>query len=260
MPRNKYYKILGLSTNATENDVRKAYRKLVMKYHPDKNQNPGAEDLFIQITEAYEILTGKKDAPVSAERRSQPQTEQNKEEEKKQRVKNAQKRYQEQRFREFLENEIYFRKLTSGVKWKTMKVSAVIGALLALMLIADYILPHHYKEDRVTHYTLNRARGEWGKQLSLVQTESEDKYWISRITYSLYGRYPDIFVESSWIFHNPIRLVSREKMKYRYYDIHFKFYRHSWTLITLFCLPMAPLMKPPSVMAIVATRSKATSL
>ncbi|GAB1597618.1 dnaJ homolog subfamily B member 5-like [Argonauta hians] len=54
-----YYKILGLAKNATEDDVRKAYRKMALKYHPDKNKSPGAEEKFKEVAEAYEILSDK---------------------------------------------------------------------------------------------------------------------------------------------------------------------------------------------------------
>jgi curved DNA-binding protein CbpA len=53
--RKNYYQILNVSTNASLNEVKTAYRKLVIKYHPDKN--PNHQDLFIQIVEAYETLS-----------------------------------------------------------------------------------------------------------------------------------------------------------------------------------------------------------
>ena len=54
-----YYKILGVSRGATEDDIKKAYRKLALKYHPDKNKSPGAEEKFKEIGEAYEVLSDK---------------------------------------------------------------------------------------------------------------------------------------------------------------------------------------------------------
>lgn len=55
-----YYKILGVEKNATEQDIKKSYRKLAMEYHPDKNpNNPEAEHKFKEISEAYEILSNK---------------------------------------------------------------------------------------------------------------------------------------------------------------------------------------------------------
>ena len=56
-----YYKILGLNKNATEDEIKKAYRKFAKKWHPDKNRdNPKAEEKFKEIQEAYETLSDPK--------------------------------------------------------------------------------------------------------------------------------------------------------------------------------------------------------
>jgi DnaJ-class molecular chaperone len=52
-----YYKILGVAKTASQDDIKKAYRKLALKYHPDRNKdNPGAEDKFKEVGEAYAVL------------------------------------------------------------------------------------------------------------------------------------------------------------------------------------------------------------
>lgn len=51
------YKILGVSKRATVQDIRKAYKHLVKEWHPDKTDHPMAEDKFVEITKAYELLT-----------------------------------------------------------------------------------------------------------------------------------------------------------------------------------------------------------
>lgn len=60
MAKRDYYDVLGVAKNATDDDIKKAYRKLAMKYHPDRNQGDGAkkaEESFKEAKEAYEMLS-----------------------------------------------------------------------------------------------------------------------------------------------------------------------------------------------------------
>ena len=58
MDYKDYYKILGVERTADADEIKKAYRKLAMKYHPDRNQgNKQSEDKFKEINEAYEVLS-----------------------------------------------------------------------------------------------------------------------------------------------------------------------------------------------------------
>lgn len=56
MSKRDYYEILGIDRNATKDDIRKAYRKLARKYHPDVSKEENAEAKFIEVKEAYEVL------------------------------------------------------------------------------------------------------------------------------------------------------------------------------------------------------------
>jgi molecular chaperone DnaJ len=57
MAKRDYYTTLGVNRDASEEDIKKAYRKLAMKHHPDRNSDKGSEDKFKEAKEAYEVLT-----------------------------------------------------------------------------------------------------------------------------------------------------------------------------------------------------------
>jgi len=58
MAKRDYYEILGVERSADEKDIKKAYRRVAMKYHPDRNpDDPQADEKFKEATEAYDVLT-----------------------------------------------------------------------------------------------------------------------------------------------------------------------------------------------------------
>ena len=65
MAKRDYYEVLGVNRDASEEDIKKAYRKLAMKWHPDRNpDNPKAEERFKEAKEAYEVLTDAQKRPA----------------------------------------------------------------------------------------------------------------------------------------------------------------------------------------------------
>ncbi len=57
MTEPSYYEVLGVESSANDEAIRKSYRKLVLRFHPDRNPDPVATDQFIRVTQAYEVLS-----------------------------------------------------------------------------------------------------------------------------------------------------------------------------------------------------------
>ena len=56
--KREYYEVLGVGRTATKDEIKKAYRKLALQFHPDKNpDNKDAEEHFKEVNEAYEVLS-----------------------------------------------------------------------------------------------------------------------------------------------------------------------------------------------------------
>ena len=56
MAKADYYETLEVNRNDSEEQIRRAFRKKAMDYHPDRNKKPGAEDMFKEINVAYQVL------------------------------------------------------------------------------------------------------------------------------------------------------------------------------------------------------------
>ena len=69
-----YYKILGLRKDASEDEIKKAYRKMALMYHPDKNTTPEAGVRFQEIAEAYTVLNDSRDSRMRRNRRNTGQS------------------------------------------------------------------------------------------------------------------------------------------------------------------------------------------
>ena len=235
MSLKKYYSRLGLSETANSEDIRRQFRKLAMKYHPDKNQSEGAQEEFLKITEAYEILTGKRKIENLRESKrtgsARPQ--------QKERVREARRRHYEQVIKEQEETEIYFKGLLKSRGWKVVTRSSILGAILSLCLILDLFLPHHYSQDRISHYAMDiYSSGQTiEKRVSLVRTAKNEEYWIEELDYPFYGQYPDFFVQKSWIFQDPINLVSIQHGKFVLYAVHYTYFSFFYLLIPVFLIP-----------------------
>lgn len=203
--RKKYYELFDLEENASKSDIRKAYRKLAMQYHPDRNPDPRAHQIFIDLAEAYEILVNDK---LPKEKLNQSRKEKSFEE----RMQEAEDRFRKQQQREKRAQEAYFSNLTKGNKWIVFRRFAQFSAVLSVLMLLDTILPTHKERHRVVAYS-PKYNGIISGQVISFKTDKGLKLFVKNPYFSMYSSNPDIIVERSWIFHNPVK-VWHKTMQY----------------------------------------------
>lgn len=228
----KYYKVLDLPMSAPLPEVKRQYRKMAKKYHPDVNPTLIAKNKFIEITEAYEIITGQRSLPKSFIQNDVESHEKTKEE----RIKEARVRYKKQKIKEQLENELYFQSLLKSKLWKVIKFNAVLGVVLSIFLLADLFLPVSYKPTTVTHYNI-AAFMQSGERVGEIYT-TEGDYYVKNLDYLVYTPNSDVYISQSYIYHNPTGLTAKNGEDLKNYDLVYTVYVNTFLLIVLFTLPI----------------------
>lgn len=203
MSSRRYFDILGIPPTKNENLIKRAYRKKAMKYHPDRNPSAAAKDKFIQVTEAYDQIilalqqvkrSGNKTGSTTfrqttqrQERSAQERPQHRKTNQKtaaevrEDRIKEAQKRYENMKRREALENERYYQKITTGKRWKRFKITMYACTFFALLFTLDqFVLPTRTIGAKISEKNVNfKYAGESNEASSPVIFDNGQKAWIS---------------------------------------------------------------------------------
>lgn len=155
----KYYDILGLKQGASEDEIKKAYRKLAMQYHPDTNSDESSEQ-FLEIKEAYQILSSDTNytqnttsspsqKTVFSRRHNRWMTQEELDELKKQTAEYRKKKERE----EELAAQRDFENLQNSWVYKSFPFVALFGLLFSVCLLLDFHLKPSYEtvEYKETH-------------------------------------------------------------------------------------------------------------
>lgn len=147
-----YHKILGIEAGATQAEIKRAYRRLARKYHPDLNPAANAEQMFLMVKEAYEALSGADTARRQANRRAYEQWREE--------VRREARRQAQMRWKEFRRQYMAARR--KDVRQTViMAISIVLGLTLLItgsLMYEDWMIDRH-KAVSVAYITAAKPGG-----------------------------------------------------------------------------------------------------
>lgn len=231
--KEEHLNTLGLSIDATDREIKAAYRKLSKQFHPDVNKSPEAEEKFIQINNAYTYLTNPQSEATFSFTEQTVYEEQLSEREIWRREYIRQQREQklkaERRLRDFIT--------------KTLRYYRPVGAAILIfnvLLAVDFIIPSkdHAQQIIGLSAVAETSYGRGGRTSSTYL--SSDLYtqdYVMRVSLSdinIINQFDQVIIEASRIFGKPMHIRGMVRGKeYRYRQIYSVFYIFGWLILPM---------------------------
>ena len=237
MKRADCYRILQLRPGASEAEIKRQYKRMALKVHPDINPSPKANEEFILLARAVEILLSP-DTEVP-DRQAQREAKKNETEvEKKERMDQAKMRYEYQKAKKREEENAYFTQLTSGTRWFTFKCILCVSWIFALALVLDLVLPRHLEKDELIAYDTSNHNGILSEKITEVEFKNNGYYYLENRRGNWISAYNDVWIEKSWILHSPTVMYTTDD--YEEFTTEFDFHLGAvrWSLVVIFLIPL----------------------
>ena len=233
--RGSAYKLLGLNPGASEEEIRKRYRELVKKFHPDVNNDANAQKKFIEIQAAYEELTHINEVTTEVE----TPTEQTFQAEYTAYQEHARQQYQARKKKEAEELEKLYVRLQTGPVFLLHRCIALVSIAVMLALCLDLILPHRHISAVITSYSTDVYQSMNGNLVSLAKTNHGESFFLNAFSNRFFDINPFIEIKKTTILHQPISVLSASDEFLQEIPIHFSFYWAQFVMFPFFIVPIA---------------------
>ena len=194
MPGEKYYKILGLSSSANDTLVKKRYRELAKKFHPDKNKDENSTKLFQEIKDAYEHILNR---DFTATRKDIPPTQKTAEQKFHE---NAWKRAEQLKKQEAEELLHFYNSFRLGWKKRIVNLVAIVGAICLLGIIADDFLPLKESIETVEDFSANPSHSIGNDYVYEVKFKNGQTLWLNHQNIHKLAKISCGKLSSLWMF------------------------------------------------------------
>lgn len=243
MTRTECFRLLGLPSDSNDEEIRKQYKKMALRLHPDVNPDPLAHEAFIRLSKAVEILLNPNYREESNPSRTSRKSGKESEEERLERMRVAKMRFEQQKMRQEKDNNLYFKSLTTGMRWSIYKTIMRLSLVLALALSTEYFLPLHYENDVLIGSSKSLNNGIIKSNITRIELEKNGKYFVQNNVYAWKGTYPEVILETTWFLHTPVKMITSDDfVRYRtVFDFHVGSIR--FLLILLFLIPLYPYLR-----------------
>lgn len=241
MTISECYRILGLPAGASDALIKKQFKKLALRFHPDRNPSPEAHEHFILISNAADQLLKAKDtATTQTRKKSRPTNPEKKRAEQEQRIRVAKERFEQQRRSDELEQERYFRSLTTGKKWQLYKLIALLSFALSIALLLDLMLPHHQEKDKMVAFYPKAIGGIKYDYVYEIAFSKNNTLFAQRFFENWKLSESPVIIEKSRLFHTPVSFheMNSSPSIQAYFD--FNLAAFGLPLMILFLVPLIP--------------------
>jgi len=228
----KYYKILNLTENASLKEVKKRYKQLAKKYHPDVNKEKDAHKNFLKIKEAYEKIVNPEKSKTTIKSRPKPKSKYDKYREQ------AHKAYKKRQKKKQEEIEAFYMSLRNGWRRSWVYINVTLGVIFSFFLLLDNHLDLENKATNVKFIDNQVYQSYNGHVVQGIETQNKQFIYLADYhNISSLNTYPEIVVNETRIFHYPVNVVHTLPYKRVTIPVHFTFI---WALTLVVVVFLSP--------------------